>query len=171
MKFNPEDWSETHAKEWHEGRKGWLRVRCAEPCALYIASEAGVEALFGVGTSFDVETTQEVMWRVYAVSGDADARVFVYSPPSTSFEAAGESFTNIDRMVSESGNLLEVKKAMRAFQLEQRALLGQIRAERDSLLAEKAKPADKADDKPEADDKPADKADDKPKADDKEANE
>lgn len=65
-------------------------------------------------------------------------RVFLHRPFGTSMEFEGETFTNIDRMVSESGNLLEVKKAMRAFQLEQRAMLGQIRAERDNLVAERA---------------------------------
>lgn len=139
MKFNPEDWSETHAEVWHKARKGWLRVRCATPCALYVASETGIEALVGVGTSFDVETAQAVSWRVDAVNGNALVRVFVYSPPSTSFVAEGERFTNIDRMPSESGNLSEVTRAMRLFELQRRAAIREIRAERDALVFAKAK--------------------------------
>ena len=164
MKFNPEDWSETHAEVWHEGRKGWLRVRCAAPCALYIASETGVEALFGVGTSFDVETTQEVTWRVYAVNGDAGVRVFVHEPPSTSFIAEGEKFTNIDRMPSESGNLNEVTRAMRMFEFQRRSALREIRAERDALVAAKAKEQEAKEDG-----KSEDQADDEAKADEQEA--
>lgn len=146
MKFNPNDWSECDGGKIYESPKGWLRVRCGEACALYIISQVGVEALYGVGTAFDVEVAQEVTWRVYAVSGNADVRVFVYSPPFTSFVAAGETFTNIDRMVNESGNLLEVKKAIRLFEINQRAALSEIKAERAAFRAERARAAAEADD-------------------------
>ena len=63
MKFNPDDWSECDVEATYQSPKGWLRVRCAEACALFITSQAGVEALFGVGTAFDVETAQAVAWR------------------------------------------------------------------------------------------------------------
>lgn len=153
MKFDPFSWHEVKANEKIQARKGWLRLRCSAEAPLYIEAE-GHEVLVGVGTSFDVETSEAVRFTLQA---GPEVRVFVHRPLGTSFEPVGETFTNIDRMVSESGNLLEVKRAMRAFQLEQRAMLGQIRAERDSLVAARAAAA-QATVEPPVDPAPADPA-------------
>lgn len=151
MKFDPFSWHEVMANEKVQVGKGWLRLRCSAEAPLYIEAE-GHEVLYGVGTAFDAEVSDAVSVRV-----EGKVRVFLHRPFGTSMEGEGETFTNIDRMVSESGNLFEVKKAMRAFQLEQRAMLGQIRAERDSLVAERAAAA-QATVKPPVDPAPADPA-------------
>lgn len=137
MKFDPFNWNEVKPNEKVFAGQGLLRVRCSAPSPLYIEAQ-GVEALCGVGTAFEVETSEAVSFRVDAPKG---VRVFVHSPEVTSIVAAGEVFTNIDRMPDESGNLLEVRRALRQLEIERRAVLREIRAERAAFDASRA-PAD-----------------------------
>lgn len=133
MKFDPYNWNEASPNEKVQSRKGILRVRTSAPAPLYISAE-GVEALAGYGTAFDVETSEAVIWRVDAPKG---VRVFYEAPPRTSVAASGEVYTNIDRMPDESGNLAEVLRARRLFEIEQRAMLRDLRQERAALIAER----------------------------------
>lgn len=135
MKFDPFNWHEVKANEKVQARKGWLRLRCSAAAPVFIEAE-GHEVLLGVGTSFDVETSEAVNFRVEAPKG---TRVFMYRPFGTSVESEGEVFTNIDRMPQESGAVAEVTKALRLFKVQQNALLRQVRAERNALEAVKAK--------------------------------
>ncbi|MBL4917254.1 hypothetical protein [Szabonella alba] len=125
MKFNPLNWSEVKPNEKIETGKGILRLRASQTAALYIEAQ-GVEALYGLGADFDVEVSEAVAFRVDAPKG---TRVFHYRPGNTSFEPTGEVYTNIDRMPDESGTLAEVLRARRVFELEQRAMLREMRAE------------------------------------------
>lgn len=131
MKFDPTSWNEVKPNENHEALKGWLRVRFSAPCPLYIETH-GVEALVGVGTAFDVEVAEAFSWKVIA---SGDVRVFVFETPDTTHKCEGTVFTNIDRMPEESGSLLEVKKALRMFELQKRDMLREIRQERDRAVA------------------------------------
>lgn len=134
MKFDPFVWSEVKSNEEIEVEKGWLRLRASAPGALYVQAQ-GVEALVGLGASFDVEVSEALMARFEAPKA---TRVFLHRPDATSFVASGEVFTNIDRMPDESGSVVEVKRALRQLELERRAVLRDIRAERDELAAERA---------------------------------
>lgn len=136
MKFDPFNWHEVKPNEKTQSQKGWLRVRCSSAAPLYIQAQ-GVEALAGVNTCFDVETSEKVTWHIDAPEG---VRVFYQGRTPTATKPQGETFTNIDRMPQESGMLAEVTKAMRAFELERRAALGEIRRERDALARLKAPP-------------------------------
>lgn len=125
MLFNPINWFEVKPNETHEVSKGRLRLQCSEAVPLYIEAE-GVEALAGVSTAFDVELSAQARWRVGNQKG---VRVFVYVPERTSFVAIGEVFTNIDRMVDESGSVAEVTRALRQLELMRRSALAEIKAE------------------------------------------
>ena len=127
MKFNPFSWSEVKPNESFQIPQGLLRLRCAPQAALYVDCQ-GVEALVGFGSSFEVETSEEMTGHV--VSFSKDTRVFVFVPEQTSIVDSGECFTNIDRMPNESGAVLEVRRAMRELEFEKRAVLREIRAER-----------------------------------------
>ncbi len=127
MKFNPFSWSEVKLNETFQIPQGLLRLRCAPQAALYVDCQ-GVEALVGFGSSFEVETSEEMTGHV--VSFSKDTRVFVFVPEQTSIVDSGECFTNIDRMPNESGAVLEVRRAMRELEFEKRAVLREIRAER-----------------------------------------
>ena len=124
MRFDPLAWDEVNPNE-EKTCKGNLRVRSSREGALYIQVE-GVEALYGVGTSFDVETPLQMTWRLEA---PADARVFVLRAFGTSVESEGETFTNIDRMPHESEAVSEVTRALRMLELERRSIIAQLRAE------------------------------------------
>lgn len=130
MKFDPVCWNEVNPNEKVQAAKGVLRVRASAPAPLYIEAE-GCEALCGVGTAFDVELSEAVTFRLDAPKG---VRVFVHRPLATTVHAAGEVYTNIDRMPDESGSLMEVTRARRQLELERRAMLREIRAERDAVL-------------------------------------
>lgn len=134
MKFDPFQWHEVKANEEVQVAKGWLRLRCSAEVAAYLSAE-GHEALLGLGASFDAEVSEEMTLRVDAPEG---ARVFLHRPRGSAFEPDQEVYTNIDRMPSESGNLAEVNRAVRLFEMQRRAALREIRAERDALVAARA---------------------------------
>ena len=80
MKFDPLAWDEVSPNE-ENVCKGTLRVRSSREGALFVQVE-GVEALYGIGTTFEVEAPSQVIWRLEA---PADARVFVQRMFGTSF--------------------------------------------------------------------------------------
>ena len=133
MKFDPLAWDEVSPNE-ENICKGTLRVRASREGALYVQVE-GVEALYGIGTSFEVQTPAEMIWRLDA---PADARVFVQRMFGTSFECEGETFTNIDRMPNESESMAEVTRARRMLELERRSFLAEVRAENAAISAQLA---------------------------------
>lgn len=131
MKFDPYSWQEFDNDQQVNAPKGRLRVRCSQPAALYIEAQ-GYEALADYGTAFEIDVSEAVMWRI---DGPEGTRAFVYRPRDTSTVAKGEVFTNIDRMPHESGQMVEVQRALRQFEIERRAALREIRAEQASLRA------------------------------------
>ena len=133
MRFDPLAWDEVSPNE-ENICKGTLRVRSSREGALYVQVE-GVEALYGLGTSFEVQTPVEMIWRLDA---PADARVFVQRMFGTSFECEGETFTNIDRMPHESESVAEVTRARRMLELERRSFLAEVRAENAAIAAQLA---------------------------------
>ena len=133
MRFDPLAWDEVSPNE-ENLCKGTLRVRASREGALYVQVE-GVEALYGIGTSFEVQTPAEMIWRLDA---PADARVFVQRMFGTSFECEGETFTNIDRMPNESESMAEVTRARRMLELERRSFLAEVRAENAAISAQLA---------------------------------
>ena len=130
MKFDPMAWQEVSPNE-EINVKGRLQLRCSAPSPLYIESE-GVEALAGVATEFQIADLPEVIARVDAAPG---VRIFVHRGYSSSVRAEGEVFTNIDRMVHESGAMQEVTRARRLFEIERRAALAEMRAEHQAFTA------------------------------------
>lgn len=140
MKFDPFAWQEVaNYEEIHVG-KGRVQLRCSAPCALFVEAQ-GYEALVGFGASFDVEVSEEMIFRA---EGPKGLRVFHLAAKGTVLKAKGEVFTNIDRMPDESGNVLEVRRALRQLEIERRSALREIRAERDALRAERARPEQEA---------------------------
>ena len=141
MKFDPLAWDEVSPNE-ENVCKGTLRVRSSREGALYVQVE-GVEALYGLGTSFEVEAPSQMIWRLEA---PAEARVFVQRMFGTSFQCEGESFTNIDRMPHESESVAEVTRARRMLELERRSFLAEVRAENAVIAAQLAAKRKAADD-------------------------
>lgn len=136
MKFNPFNWQEVKTNEEIEAPKGWLRLRASAPCPLYLsATHVAHEVCAGVGSVFDLDLSQAVTYRFEAPKG---VRLFAFVGDQTTARPVGEVFTNIDRMPDESGNLLEVKRALRLFEFERRRAVREIRAERDALVALRA---------------------------------
>jgi len=130
MKFDLFRWHEVKPNDKIQAPKGFLRLRLSQASPVYLEAE-GYEVLLGVSSSFDVELSQAVTFRAEAPS---KTRVFFERGFGSSVEQSGEVFTNIDRMVDESGTVSEITRAMRMFELERRATLKEIRQERASLL-------------------------------------
>lgn len=163
MKFDPNCWQEVKSNEQIQIGKGVLRLRSSAPAPLYITTQGGHEALYAFDTSFDVELSEEVSFRIEGAKG---TRVFLFKPLPTFCQPKGEVFTNIDRMTHESGQVLEVRKALRQLEIERRSTLREIRAERDRVLAARAlAPAREPEPEPEAENPEGDNSDkDKAKA-------
>ena len=139
MKFDPFAWHEVKPNENYEAPQGRLRVLCSQAAPLYV-SAVGVEALSGVGTSHDLEISGPV---TFCVDAAPSVRVFVHMPRQHVHKDEGEVFTNPDRMPLESGTVLEIKRAVREFQLLQAAQLREMRQEAQQLRRERAKSAPK----------------------------
>lgn len=144
MRFNPFEWEEINVEETRAAPKGRLWLRCSQECAVYLTAQ-GYEVLGEVGREIDLTLSEDVTFRVEA---PANARIFLYKPQVQFIEPTGEVFTNADRMPSESGAMMETRRALRMLQLEQQAVLRQMRAERDAL-APKYVPVDPTPPEPE----------------------
>lgn len=111
MKFDPFKWSEAHEKT--KAPKGRLRVFASAPCPLWLEAE-GFEALAGYNTAWDLTLDTEVIfWTT-----DPSVRLFYDYPVQAIQVPQGEVFTNADMEPDESGAMWEVRKAIRALQLE-----------------------------------------------------
>lgn len=135
MKFDPTKWQEIKPNEAYQNKTGRLSVMCSETTAALYVTAQGLEALAGVGAKIDVASVEA---ETFKVTASDDARVFVYLPHRAPYAPVGEVFTNLDRKPMESGSVLEVTRAIRAFKIEmmqeRRALLDEARRVR------KAKP-------------------------------
>lgn len=114
MKFDPLKWTEIALDEDFQA-KGRLQLRASSPVCVYVSAQ-GVEGLASVGNETDILVPQDAVVRV--TSKDADARVFLYDPHRKSYAVSGVVYTNIDRRPLESGQLLEVRRAVRQAKLE-----------------------------------------------------
>ena len=108
---------------------------CGRPAKARSTSKWKASKPYGIGTTFEVQTPAEMIWRLDA---PADARVFVQRMFGTSFECEGETFTNIDRMPHESESMAEVTRARRMLELERRSFLAEVRAENAAISAQLA---------------------------------
>lgn len=131
MKFSPLNWNEVKSHEEIAVKKGWLRLRVSAPCPLYLSAQ-GYEALAGVETAFNVEIAEEMTFRLDAPKG---ARAFLFVDEPTTYEPEGEVFTNIDRMVDQSGSYNEIQRALRQLEMDKRAMLRDMRMEHMEVLA------------------------------------
>lgn len=123
MRFDPFTWLEVKPNVENPHKKGVLRLQCSAPAPLYITAQ-GVEALFGVGTAFDVEVSEAVTYRLDAPKG---VRLFQYDQLPTATVASGEVFTNLDRQPHESAALQEVTRARRMLEFEKRQMIAEMR--------------------------------------------
>ena len=139
MKFDVFKWQEIDASSVYEIQSGKVHVMCSKPAAVFATVE-GYEVLLGVGTEIKADIAAlSVEIKIQAPSG---TRAFVNSPTVALLVDDGEVFTNIDRQPMESGTMLEIKKAMRQFQIEQMNLRRELRAERHALDRAKGVRAD-----------------------------
>lgn len=141
--FDPFRWAERAANSEFVAPRGWLHLKASAPGALYILCE-GVEVIGGYGTDIRLQLPAGCSYRFEA---DKDTRVFVESHGQTYHKSDGEVFTNMDRTPAESGNMLEVQRALRLFQLEQRETLKALQNERRSLAADRKKRKAETEDK------------------------
>lgn len=147
-KFNTFDWKEINHGEAFEVVGGKVHVRATRPVAVLVENEGG-EAL--AGTGLEVEQTFEGPVVVTVLATDeTPVRVFVFDRIRKAVPKRDEVFTNADRMPMESGTLLEVQKSLRAFKLEQRSMLGEMRAERRALELARRSVQPEPDPEPEA---------------------
>lgn len=130
MKFDVFKWAEIEAGEVHEICQGRVHVMCSKESAVYVEVE-GYEVLAGVGTEVRADIQADVV-RV-KIDAPKGTRAFIYKPMGVSMKSEGEIFTNADRKPLESGTVLEVKKALREFKLEQMRLRQAMRGEREAL--------------------------------------
>lgn len=151
MKINPLEWSEVNETTFEA--QGVLQLRSAEPFAIAIETD-GVEVVLGAASEHRVSLLGAS--RVTLVGGES--RVYRRDIPSRVYRMTGEKFTNIDRLPQESGTLAEVTKARRLFQLEQRAMIREMREEharnKAELAAARAKGAAVIEPLPEPDPEP-----------------
>ncbi|ETD91993.1 hypothetical protein ACTTAL_09710 [Rhodobacter capsulatus] len=137
MKLDIFSWSEEKSDGFQVG-KGRVQILLSGPAALY-AEAQGYETLVGYAASFDFETSEALTLRVDVSDKARKIRVFRQRPNGTTTRAEGEVFTNIDRMVDESGSFAEVTQALRQFKIEQRRVLRDLQIERRQLQHERAK--------------------------------
>lgn len=128
MKINPLEWSEVHETTFEA--QGVLLLQSADPFALSVEA-FGVEACVGAATFHRIPLPYPS--KVTLLGGAM--KVYRKVPPSRVVNMTGEKFTNIDRLPTESGTMLEVTKALRMLKLEERAMVRRIREERDLALA------------------------------------
>lgn len=126
MKFDPLNWQEEKPNAEIQAPKGKLRLRLSQAAPVFVSVE-GFEALAGVGTTFDLEVSEAVTFRVEA---SKSCRVFRQVAFGTTVRVdADEVFTNADRMPFESGALAEVTRARRMLEIERREMMREMRAE------------------------------------------
>lgn len=126
MRFDPFNWSEVKPNVEIKVDNGRLQLLCSVPSQVYVTAQ-GYEVLAGVGQEVNLQISEEVTFRI---ESDAPGRYFVYQPERIALEAEGEVFTNADRMIEESGTIAEIRRELRAFELERRETLREIRMER-----------------------------------------
>lgn len=129
MKINPLEWSPVDETSFEA--QGVLQLRSADPFAIAIEA-GGVEVVLGAAVQHRVPLAEPS--KVTLVGGES--RVFRKDVPSRVYRMTGEKFTNIDRLPQESGTVAEVTKALRMAKLEQRALIREIREERERSKVE-----------------------------------
>lgn len=150
MKFDVFKWQEIDVSSVYEIQSGKVHVMCSKPSAVFGTVE-GYEVLLGVGTEIRLDIAAlSVEIKIQAPAG---TRAFVNSPTVAVLVDDGEVFTNIDRQPMESGTMLEIRKAMRQFQMEQMNLRRELRAERHAL--ERAKGVRAAETAPDGEAEPA----------------
>lgn len=143
--FDPAQWQEVPANEAFEVPAGVLEVRFSQPGALWILGES-YEAPSGFGAEHRVEVPPGVR-----VRAETAGRAFVKLRAGSAFWVDEVSFTNIDRMPVVSGQMEEVLRARREFELFRRRTLAEIRAASRAAVAAVA-PASPGEKQPEGED-------------------
>lgn len=136
MKFDVFKFQEIDPSQSYESVTGKVHVLCSKPTAVYATVE-GYQVLLGVGTEIRAEIASKLI--ELAFEAPKGTRAFVYAPTKLTMVDDGEIYTNIDRKPQESGSVLEVRKALREFQLDQMGLRQSIRDERRALAEERAR--------------------------------
>lgn len=135
-KFDTASWKEIAHGDQFEVTSGRVHLRATHEIAVLVEDENGTAI---AGTGREVQATFEKPLVVVSIVSDhEDVRVFAYDPQRGAVPKRDVVFTNVERMPMESGNLLEVKKELRAFQLQQRGFMSELRAERAALRKEQA---------------------------------
>ena len=132
MKINPLEWSELPHDQEIEAPSGVLRLRGSGPFSVLLTTH-GVTSVQFVAGEATLRVPPETTFKVIPVKG---VTVFLKDAPSRVYRMTGEKFTNIDRLPQESGTVAEVTKALRMAKLEQRAMIREIREERERSKAE-----------------------------------
>lgn len=114
MLFDATEWAEVTANKWLGCTMGKLHVRTSEFSVLYVR-QLGVDAIASTGHEHKVRVGTECEYMI-AMPGK-DATCYVHTPTNPVLVIEAEKFTNLERKPSESGTLLEVKKAIRELQL------------------------------------------------------
>lgn len=130
MLFDATEWAEVTANKWLGCTTGKLEIRTSAFSVLYVR-QLGVEAIASTGHHHKIRMGTECEYSV--AMADKDGTVFVHTPTNPVMVIEAEKFTNLERKPSESGTLLEVKKAIRELQLDammRRRRLAEQEAER-----------------------------------------
>jgi len=124
--INPLEWQEINLGKEIEAPSGLLWLRGSSPFSVFVQS-------FGMETVYSFQAVGKVAvapGATFKVEASKPGRVFLKDAPRRVVKDHGESFTNIDRLPTESGPLQEVTRALRMLKLEERAMIRRIREER-----------------------------------------
>lgn len=154
-KFSTKDWKEIPHGQAVEIISGRVFVRATSEISLLVEDENG-EALAGTGREIDLTFQPGRLVVATVLAHDEGARVFLYEPYRPPVPKADVVFTNAERTPMESGTMLEIKRAMREFELQKRGALAEMRAERRLLDARKAQTPAPVAEEPAATEEPAD---------------
>lgn len=157
MQFDPFKWEELSSGKANEAPKGLLHIMSTEAISVLVTCQ-GHEALAGVGTEVKVQIAEDF---TYTIFGPKTARCFVKKPPKVYHKPSGEVFTNADRLPTESGTVLEVKRALRQLQIQQSTYMRENKLAQMRKRAERKKDAPSSKQKEEKGDAP-DKGEQKP---------
>lgn len=115
MLFDATEWGEVSTNKWLECHTGRLEIRTNADSVLFVR-QLGVDAIASTGDHHKVRTGTFCEYMV-AMPGK-DAVAYQHLPTNPVIEPQGHKFTNLERKPTESGTMLEVKKAVRELQID-----------------------------------------------------
>jgi len=140
MRFDIHEWTEIELDVEYQNSSGTIAIMATGEVNLFGCNSGRRDILMGTGNNLRREAKS---CEFFNVQGPKDVRVFLYTPFSEPIESVGVSHTNLERQPLESGNLFEVRKAVRQLKLESMLAMKEMRRVNAELQAQNARNVEK----------------------------